>query len=67
MLWKEVIAVCSAIHMERKTALCVQKVEFLQNCFHSSSAPVCLGLPIVQVSRSQSIRHTTLGTTPLDQ
>jgi hypothetical protein len=61
------MAVCSAIHMEYKTALYVQKVEFLQLLFHSSSAAMGLGLLIVQVSRSHSIIHTTLGTTHLDK
>jgi len=46
------MAVCSAIRMEHKTVLCVQKVEFLQRLFHSPSTPVGLGLLIVQVSRS---------------
>jgi len=60
------MAGCSAIHMEHQTVLCVQKVEFLQLFFHSSSDPVGLRLLIFQVLRSQSIRHITIGTAPLD-
>jgi hypothetical protein len=35
--------------------------------FHSLTALLSLGFLIVEVSRLQSVEHTTLGMTPLDE
>jgi hypothetical protein len=46
------------------------QVHYLDPCnifYHGETAPVGQGLPITEDSSSHSIRHATLGRTPLDE
>jgi hypothetical protein len=68
----DTLTVRQVLKRMKNTYIHIQYVRYLLSdafiiFFHASTALVGLCLLIVEVSRSHSFRHTTLGRTPLDE